>query len=330
VIEIGVNGPGQMARPARLLGPDVVVVTSIGSEHNRSFGAVEATREEKLEMVRALRAGGVAILNGDDPNVRWMAGQTNARVITFGFGPENDVRGRELELDWPRGTRFTLETGDELRSVRTQLLGWPMVYSALAAIAVAISEGIPLDNALARLEALAPTPGRLEPVALENGAFVLRDDFKSTLESIDAALDVMSEIPARRKIIVLGDVSEPPGSQGPIYWRIGERVATIADQLVVVGDGFQRYRAGVRRAGFPSEAVVNAKHDVLGVAAIVLADLGEGDVVLVKGRDTQKLDRVSLALAGRRVRCALSFCDLRMTRCANCPLLERDGSLAAP
>ena len=318
-----------MARPARLLGPDVVVVTSIGSEHNRSFGTVEATRDEKLEMVRALRAGGVAILNGDDPNVRWMAGQTNARVITFGFGPENDVRGRELELDWPRGTRFTLEAGDELRTVRTQLLGWPMVYSALAAVAVAISEGIPLDNALARLEGLPPTPGRLEPVALENGAFVLRDDFKSTVESIDAALDVLSEIPARRKIVVLGDVSEPPGSQGPIYWRIGERVAAIADQLVVVGDGFQRYRAGVRRAGFPFEAVVNAKHDVLGVAAIVLADLGKGDVVLVKGRDTQKLDRVSLALAGRRVRCALSFCDLRMTRCASCPMLERDGSLAA-
>lgn len=323
VIEIGVNGPGQMARPARLLGPDVVVVTSIGSEHNRSFGTLAATRAEKLEMVRALRPRRVAILNGDDPNVRWMAGQTSARVITFGFAPENDVRGSELEVDWPGGTRFKLAAGGEPRNVRTQLLGWPMVYSALAAVAVAISEGIPLDEALARLEGLPPTPGRLEPVALENGAFVLRDDFKSTLESMHAALDVLSEIPARRRIVVLGDVSEPPGSQGPIYWRLGARIAEIADRAVLVGDGFQRYAAGARRAGFPPGALVNAKRDVLGVAEIVLADLGEGDVVLVKGRDSQKLDRVSLMLAGRRVRCARTHCGIRMPRCSACPMLEQ-------
>lgn len=81
-----------------------------------------------------------------------------------------------------------------------------MVYSALAGIAAAISEDIPLDDAVPRLEALWPTPGPLEPAALENGAYILRDDFKSTLESIDAALDVLSAIPARRRIVVLGDV----------------------------------------------------------------------------------------------------------------------------
>jgi UDP-N-acetylmuramyl pentapeptide synthase len=313
-----------MARPARLLRPDVVVVTSIGSEHNRSYGTLEAARDEKAVMVRALRPRGTAILNGDDPHVRWMAGQTKARVLTFGFEAGNDVRGSQLELDWPRGNRLSVEAGGERRTLQTRLLGWPMAYAALAAVAVALSENVPLSVAAPRIEALEPSPGRLELVSLDNGAFVLRDDFKSTLESIHSALDVLADVPARRKIVVFGDVSEPPGSQGAIYWRIGERVAEIADRFIVLGSSYQRYAAGAKRAGFPPAALADAKRDVLRAVEIASEGLGPGDVVLVKGRDSQKLDRVSLALAGRRVCCTLEHCDLRMTRCASCAQLERE------
>jgi hypothetical protein len=46
-------------------------------------------------------------------------------------------------------------------------------------------------------------------------------------------------------------------------------------------------------------------------------------VVLIKGRDTQRLERISLALAGREVRCRLSFCGTKAIRCEHCPMLER-------
>jgi UDP-N-acetylmuramyl pentapeptide synthase len=322
VAEVGVTKSGQMAPLAQLLRPDIVVVTSIASEHNRSFGSLEATREEKAEMVRGLSESGLAILNGDDPNVRWMATQTDARVTTFGLGEGNDVRRTDVELVWPTGTRLTLEIGGQRLPVETRLVGWPMVYSFLAGVAVGLAEGVPLEEVLDRLANLAPTSGRLEVVSLDSGAFLLRDDYKSTLETVDAALDVLASIPARRRIVVLGEVSEPPGSQGPIYRRLGARIAEIADLAVFVGVNFQRYAAGARRAGFPSAAMTNAGQDVLGAAEVVRAELGPGDVVLIKGRDTQRLDRIGLALAGRRVRCTLEFCDLSEFRCDRCPLLE--------
>ncbi len=329
VVEVGVDGPGQMRKYARILQPDVVVVTSIASEHNRSFGNLEATRTEKATMVRALRGSGLAVLNGDDPNVRWMATQTSARVVLFGFDERNDVRARDLELVWPLGNRFTVEAGGDRRSISTRLVGWPMVYPVLAAVAVGLAQGLALEAILERLERLPPSPGRLELVPLDNGAFVLRDDFKSTLESIDAALDVLAVIPAARRLVVLGAISEPPGSQGPIYRRLGARVAEIADRAVFVGDMFQRYAAGARRAGFPSEAMVNARYDVLGAAEILRQELRPGDVLLVKGRDTQRLDRIALALMGRNVRCAIPFCGLRDARCDSCVLLERGAGVAA-
>jgi UDP-N-acetylmuramyl pentapeptide synthase len=330
VIEVGVAGPGQMDPYTSILRPDIAVVTSIGSEHMRSFGSLEATRAEKAKLVRALPPTGLAVLNGDDPMVRSMATETRARVATFGFESQNDVRATDLELVWPEGSRFTIGAGGKRRSVTTRLLGWPMVYPLLAAVTVALFEGQDLDETLARLEALPQTPGRLEVIPLENGAFVLRDDFKSTLETVDAALDVLAEIPARRRMVVLGEVSEPPGSQGPIYRRLGARVAEVASRAVFVGVNFQRYAAGARGAGLPATAMVNAGRDVLGAAELVRSWLGPGDVVLVKGRDTQRLDRIWLAIEGRPVRCNIDFCDAR-GRCDSCPMLERgwDGTPVA-
>ena len=82
-----------------------------------------------------------------------------------------------------------------------------------------------MDQVITALEALDPTPGRLQPVALANGAILLLDDVERTQETIKAALDALAQISANRHIVVLGDVSEPVGSTGPISRHLEERVA---------------------------------------------------------------------------------------------------------
>jgi UDP-N-acetylmuramoyl-tripeptide--D-alanyl-D-alanine ligase len=325
VLEVGIVGPGMMAPYARMVQPDVVVVTSIASEHHRSFGTLENTSREKSEMLRGLRPGGVAVLNGDDPHVLAMRPAAgDARVVTFGFGQGNDVQALEAKLDWPHGTRLRVRVGGAEREIRSRLLGRVMVYPLLAALAVAWLEGRDMGEAVAALERLPPRPGRLQLLPLPNGAWLIRDDYKSTLETIDAALDVLAEVPGRR-IVVIGEVSEPPGSQGPIYRRLGERLAGIASRVVCVcaETTYKSYVVGAARAGMPRSALVHAGRDVRAAWEAVRADLGPGDVVLVKGRDTQRLDRVALALQGRAVGCEIEFCNLKGMRCEVCPMLER-------
>jgi len=274
-------------------------------------------------MVRILPSSGLAVLNGDDPNVLWMQSQTCARVITFGLTESNDVRASDIALDWPSGMRFRLHADGETRALRTGLTGKHMVYPVLAGVAVALAEGFTLDEVIPRLETLTPTPGRMEAVPLANGAILLRDDFKSALETFDAALDTMSEIPARRRIVVFGEVSEPPGSQGPIYLRLGARVAHIVARTIFVGGSgvWNSFATGVKRGGLPRDGLINAKNSVCKAIEAVRENLGPGDIVLVKGRDTQRLERVSLALSGRTVRCDISFCQANV-RCEACPMLE--------
>lgn len=324
VIEVGIGGRGQMDQYARLLRPDVTVVTSIGSEHHGSLGSLEVTRSEKARMIAAMPASGIAVLNGDDPHVLWMRTHAPGRVIEFGFGTRCDIRADRVRLDWPHGTRFDLEAfGQRRRDVTVRLVGRQMIYPVLAAVAVALAEGVALDEALSRLRTLAPTPGRMAPVPLPNGAIVLRDDYKSTLETIHAALDVLAEIPAARRIVLFGDLSEPQGHERPIYLALGIRAARVASRLVVIGRGFRRYWAGARRAGMPRSSVVDGGRTVHEAAAALQKMLQPGDVLLLKGRRPQKLDRVRMILQGRRVRCDIPFCDIRSMECENCPMLER-------
>ena len=323
VIEAGIDGVGQMIQYAKVIRPDVAVVTCIGSEHNRSLGSLQSTRNEKVKMLAGLPPRGVAVLNGDDPNVRWMATQTQNRIITFGVGEMNDVRASHLTLNWPQGTQFKVHANGKTREIPTRLLGRHMVYPILAAIATAFAEGFSLEQILPPLQKLSPTPGRLEPIQLPNGALILRDDFKSSLETIHAALDLFSQIPAKRRMVVLGEVSEPPGSQGPIYREIGERIASLASRAIFIGGNFQRYAAGIRRGGLPSSSMMDAERSVLKAAEFLREDLRPGDAVLIKGRDNQRLDRITLALIGKKVYCDIDFCDTRAVRCETCPNLER-------
>src|SRR5690606_20899084 len=98
VLEAGIMGPGAMEGISRMVRPDIVVVTSSASDHHRSFPTLFDTRAEKVRIVSALPPGGIAFLNGDDPHVRWMATQTVAQVVTFGLGPDNDVRALNVRL----------------------------------------------------------------------------------------------------------------------------------------------------------------------------------------------------------------------------------------
>jgi UDP-N-acetylmuramoyl-tripeptide--D-alanyl-D-alanine ligase len=324
VFEVGIAGVGWMTRYARLLTPDVVVVTSIGSDHLAFFGTLEATRHEKAEMVRALSPSGLAVLNGDDPNVRWMATQTCARVATYGFGEDCDFRASGVTLEPAGGTRFSVTTTNTSFAVLVRLIGAHMVSPVLAGIAVALEMDVPMEGVLSGLDALSPAPERLQPLRTPQGALILLDTAKSSVETIDVGLAVLRQMPGSRKIVVLGDVEGPPGSQGPIYKRIGADLASVASRVVFVGGktAYASVAGGAKSVGLAKENVIYAGRNILSAVEILRGEVHSGDVVWIKGRSTQHLGRIGLALAGRDVTCDAVRCPVT-PGCETCPMLER-------
>ena len=324
VLEVGIGDRGEMEGYAAMIRPNVTVVTSIGSDHHLKLGTLENTRHEKAYMVRALPSDGLAVLNGDDPNVLWMRGETRARVVTFGLGESNDVRASEVRLNWPHGTAFTLQAAGQRREVQLRQLGHHQVYPALGTVTVALEEGVALDEVIGRLESVPPIRSRLSPVRLANGALLIRDDYKSPLESADAAFDLLAEIPAERKFVVMGEMSDPPGDRLAVYQRLGGRIAQIASRAIFVGWQGQDYLDGARQAAGPegTSRQVDAGPGLRRAVELLREELGPGDVVLVKGWGKQRLERISLALMGRKVRCDRELCHFGIN-CDGCVLLNR-------
>jgi hypothetical protein len=120
----------------------------------------------------------------------------------------------------------------------------------------------------------------------------------------------------------LGKSSAREGTDEAVCEGFGGRGAGIASHMIIVGDGLQHYGSGATRAGMPSQAVIDGGETPQQTAEALARILQPGDVVLVKGRRNQRLDRVRMILQGRRVKCDISFCDIRTIDCEDCPMLE--------
>ena len=321
VVEAAIGGKGEMRTLSRTIRPNIVIVTAIASDHWQSFPTLEVTRDEKANMLRPLAPTALVVANADDVNVRWMTTQTRARVILAGEAADAQVRATEVTLDWPHGMRFNVEVDGQVRPATTKMVGRHMVFGALAAIAVGYFEGVPLDEAIARVAAVAPTPGRMQTLALAGGGYALRDDFKASEDAFDAAFATLVEIPAGRRLAVIGEIAEETGMQA--YRNIGAKAAFL-DRILFVGSTkhHQAFRLGAKLAGMPAERIERVTNAHAAIDAL-RGEVGPNDVVFIKGRWQQALGRVGLALAGRDVQCRVDPCPFKRMLCDVCPFLEQ-------
>ena len=279
VLEMGMRGPGEIARLCAVGRPEVGVVTSVAAAHTARLGGLDGVARAKAELVAALPATGTAVLNADDALVAAMAGATAARVITFGSASTADVRIDELTLDDRARARFTARTPWGAVPVRLAVAGAHMASNAAAALAVAGTVGADLEPAADALGRAELSAMRMQVVSAVAGGVVLNDAYNANPTSMAAALDALAAMAADRRVAVLGEMAElddPAAAHLAVAARAGE----LGIELVAVGTG----RYGVEPVDDPA-------------AAIGL--VGPGVVVLVKASRVARLEQVAARLATR-------------------------------
>jgi UDP-N-acetylmuramoyl-tripeptide--D-alanyl-D-alanine ligase len=321
IVEIAGGKPGAMDKHGPIVQPDLVVMTSIGSEHQENWPDLPSKVANKARLLNYLRPGGTFIINADDPYVAGVAAGFRGRVIRYGLGPDAELRAENVALQFPEGTRFTARIGVTTHDLMIPAFGEHAVRSALAALAVAHAEGLPLDPVVARLRQFTPVIGRMCVVRAPNGAWLMRDDYKAPVETFEFALDVLERVTARKKVVIAGDLSVAPGQQSQGYRLIGGRIGKVASDLVVVGRNADQYTRAAVQGGMAPTAITAMPLAYAQAAAFVAEQTGPGDVILVKGRGSDKVQRVSLALLGRKVTCRRYPCRREPT-CDQCPMLE--------
>ena len=293
VLEMGFYVPGEIAFLCDIALPEIGVITNIGTVHAERAGSQEAIFNGKSELVKALPANGVAILNLDDPWVRKMAELTLARVFFYGLDPAADLWADEVEGLGLEGLRFRLHYQQEILHVHIPMIGQHSVHTALRAAAVGLADGLTWQEILDGLRQ-GHTQLRLTAVRTERGALLLDDTYNASPESMLAALNLLSELDGN-KVAVLGDMLELGQYEIQGHELVGVRAAEVADSLVTLGSRGHIIAAAARRAGLGYRKITEFE-DTDEVVAHLRKSLTTEDVVLVKGSHDLRMDRIVTAL----------------------------------
>ena len=304
VLEMGAQWVGELAWLCNTIArPHWSLITNVGAAHLEYFGSQERVVMAKSELVEALSADGIAILNYDDPNVRGMRAKTAARVLYYGLSEEAEVRGSDLQGDELRGHSFTLSYGEQARHVQLHIPGQHGVMIALAAAAAGYAAQMPLEEVCAALEALVPAKGRGEIKSGPNGSTLIDDTYNANRQSIVAITRTMaatSLAPGGKRWAVLGDIFELGEYAREEHLATGVSLAGSIDYLLAIGEQARYFIEGAVQAGMPQaqtfffeadpehpEQVEEAKR---AAAELLRQQVRSADLVLLKGSRGMQID----------------------------------------
>ncbi len=297
VIEMGTSEPGEIARLAEIAAPDVGVVIQVAEAHTAGLASLDAVADEKTAMFRALAPSGVAVANVDDARVMERVPSAGPRVVTFGTGAAADFRLVDWALE-DGGTRATYRVEDaRMIPIRLGLVGEAAAVDAAAALAAGAALGHSVDSIARGLAVVRPSPGRLETKEGRGGVLVLDDTYNANPRSTRASLLTAAAVHEKRGgrlVVALGDMKELGDLSAGAHREIGRLVAesgaslfvAVGPEMQTAGDEAARRGVEVRKAGDSREA-----------AALARRLVAPGDLVLVKGSRSMRMETVADAIA---------------------------------
>ena len=290
VLEYGADRPGDIKRMTGLFAPNVGVVTRVGEipVHVEFFASAQELADEKAALVEAVPTDGLVVLNADDLTVLDMRTRAQSAVTTYGFGAGARVHIDEFVSD-VGGIRFNV-TDHATMPVRIRgTIGKGAALAAGAAVAVGSHFGIGLAQASEALSRMSPPPGRLRILPGIKQTTIVDDTYNSSPAAVHLALDTIRELKGR-KVIVLGDMKELGEHSPKAHQEAGTMAAAIASVLVCVGDG-GRLMAEAASNQLPVENI-HWFVDSQIAAPRVQRLLRSGDIVLVKGSQSMRMERI--------------------------------------
>lgn len=295
ILEIGTNGPGEIAALCRVARPTGGIITNIGASHLLGLGSEDGVAVEKADLFAALPKEGFGVLDLDGRYADVLRSAGPARMITTSIEGEGMINAQDL-LFHAGGTTFRLD-GHEVTS---PLLGRHSVSNLLLALGAGMGMGFSLEELLPQVEGLEGAARRMEPVALD-GVLVYDDSYNANPDSVRAGMRVLSGLHGHgRRVLVLGDMLELGAGEGELHHAIGEEAAgTEIDLCVFVGPLSKATAAGALEAGAAPGQVVHfeTREEAL---AEVPGLIREGDVVLVKASRAMALDQLVETLKAER------------------------------
>ncbi len=287
VIEMGMSHAGEIRALAKIAQPDTGVVTNVAPVHLEFFDSLAGIARAKYELIESLPSNGTAVLNADDEYVSQFGREFKGRAIKYGTRATADIRCENVVTHGADGSEFDIVTSSARARAHLPLVGEHNILNALAAVAVALAHGMSLPEATAALATLAPPDKRGQVLQLGN-ITVINDCYNSNPKALNAMVDALSTMKAKRRIVVAGEMLELGPSGAELHRAAGQHIAEKKiDVLVGVRGLAQEMVEGAKQAGMHA-AFVNAAEEA---GEWLAREAHDGDVILLKASRGVKLEK---------------------------------------
>lgn len=288
VFELGTNHRGELPYLAKLIRPDIALITNIAPTHLAGFdGQVANVATEKSAIYQFLERNGTAVVNLDESYLESWRTLLPSKVLTYSMQRPADLYAEYLAGKAGSGVCFRLITPIGNTEITLPLLGRHQVMNALAASSLAYAAGAPLSAIKKGLESMVPVTGRVRLLAGRSGSKIIDDTYNASPQAVKAALQLLAEFPGKR-IFVFGGMAEL-GDKAKLYHQeIGEYAAQLGiDALYSYGEF-----APITGSAFGSNAQIFSSPASL-VTRLQL-DLAPNVTCLVKGARSTKMEELIL------------------------------------
>ena len=287
VIEMGMSHAGEIAALATIAQPEIGVVTVVAPVHLEYFDSLASIARAKYELIESLPAGGIAVLNADDEYVSQFGRDFKGKVVMYGTRANADIRAEHIQSRGVEGAEFDVVVNGMHERAVLPLVGAHNISNALAAVAVGLERGITLTDAVASLATLQAADKRGQVVQLGN-IRVINDCYNSNPKALEAMVDALASMPAKRRIVVAGEMLElgPAGEQ--MHRSAGQHIAEKKiDILIGVRGLAQPMVDAAKTKGMQAEFIANPEE----AGEWLARETRDGDIVLLKASRGVKLEK---------------------------------------
>ncbi|MEI6835888.1 MAG: Mur ligase family protein [Candidatus Falkowbacteria bacterium] len=306
VLEMGVDRPGDMAYLCSIVKPEVGIVTAVSYSHLEYFGSVANIKKEKQVLIERVDNHGLSVLNYDNDLAREMSEVSHAKVMTYGLKEGADLRAQDISYNFAKGDydlsglHFKMGYGGAIVPVfMKNVLSEPSIYAALAGAAVGLHFNLNLVEIAGALNDFNLPAGRMNLLPGLNHTFIIDDTYNSSPEACLAALNLLAGIRISKegkKYAVLGDMMEIGDYTEEGHTLVGAKVASCQiDYLVAVGTRAEFISRGAKEAGLKEDHIFHF-NEAKAAGEFLENRLNNGDVILVKGSQSMRMEKVVLSI----------------------------------
>jgi UDP-N-acetylmuramoyl-tripeptide--D-alanyl-D-alanine ligase len=296
VIEMGMSHAGEIRALAKIAQPEIGVVTNVAPVHLEFFDSLAGIARAKYELIESLPVSGTAVLNADDEYVSQFGRGFKGKVVQYGLRATADVRAENIRSKGTEGTEFDVVIGTSREPATLPLVGEHNVLNALAAVAVGVERGLKPAEAVATLATLTPADKRGQVLQVGN-ITVINDCYNSNPKALEAMVDALAAMNARRRIVVAGEMLELGPAGEEMHRRAGDHISEKKIDVLIGVRGLAQAMVGAaEQAGARAEFVASSEE----AGEWLAREARDGDVILLKASRGVKLERALETWMARR------------------------------